>query len=96
MRSSGQGIVEYLLLMAVTIAMAQAFFKSSYFEDYFGQNSTLFAAMSTFMEYSYRHGRPPGGAVDTRSYSAGQDHDTYYNTSGSKTRFFDTPESYGQ
>ena len=97
MKSSGQSIVEYLLLMMVVMVLSQAFFTSSRFKDYFGQNSTLFDAMSTAMEYSYRHGLPiESGAVDSSGYSNGQDHETYYNKNIPRSRFFDTPASYGQ
>ena len=85
----GQSTIEYVLLLAVVVALASTVFKSKLFQEVFGRDSDFMAALIVRMEYAYRHGRM--GDEDNRNY---QQHPTFYNKEEGKSRFFAPAEAY--
>ena len=73
--SSGQSTVEYILVLLVVVSLGYTVFKSKAFEELFGENSSLFAALKVRIEYSYRHGL--SGSTDNSNYT--NSHDSYLN-----------------
>jgi len=90
LNEKGQSAVEYLLLLVVVTSLSYAVFKNPKFKEFFGQDSSFFAAMRDRMQYSYRHGLV--GFEDNSSYTG--IHDTY--ATGGSTRFIAPVARYPQ
>jgi hypothetical protein len=52
----GQSVVEYILLLAVVVAIAMGVFRSRAFQDFFGKDSSFFTAIARSIEVNYRFG----------------------------------------
>jgi len=96
----GQSAVEYILLLAVLSSIGYAFFNNPKFKSFFGSNSTYFTSLKQGMAYSYRYGRELKRDTDYESamsfeYNTNQ-HDTYFDATTGKSRFFTGIEEYGR
>lgn len=89
-KSSGQSMVEYLLLMGVVITLVLTVLNSEAFKKLLGADSSVFDGFRKRIQYTYRHG--VNGINENVNYGGGQ-HDTYYN---GKTRFFVPGAEYPQ
>jgi hypothetical protein len=86
----GQTMIEYILLLVVVVSLAVAFMNSDTYKKFVGKDSLLMQKLVRQMSYSYRHGRQ--GEVDESNYSI--EHDTYFNRTEGKSRFFTPIEAY--
>ena len=91
--SSGQALMEYILLISVISLMFISILKSDQFQDVFGEDANFFKQMRIKMAFEYRHGlsRKKGKNDLTNNAYAGR-HETY--SDGSKSRFFITKVPY--
>lgn len=98
--NKGQSVVEYILLMAVVASIGFAFYNNQRFKEFLGGQTGFFAAMRNGMAYSYRYGRDLKPEVDFNQAQSfnyqSRDHDTYFNKSTGKSRFFEGTTSYGE
>ena len=65
--NGGSPTIEYVLLLAVVVALASTVFKSKLFQEVFGRDSDFMAALIVRMEYAYRHGRMETRTIGTIS-----------------------------
>ncbi len=96
----GQGVVEYILLLAVVSTITFIVFKDKRFKDFVKGDAGMFATMKRGMMYSYRYGRDLQSADNYDSamgyeYTTNQ-HDQYLNKSNNESHFFMGAEPYGQ
>jgi phosphoribulokinase len=93
----GQTMVEYILLLAVSISLVMTFFRSEAFRRMFGEEGRLGTLIKTEAEYSYRHAYIRGNVgnipADNRRGSA---HPSYFGPETNDTRFFGAKEPYPQ
>lgn len=90
LNQKGQSTVEYILLLVVVVSIATALMNSETFKKFVGKDSALMKKLVGQMAYSYRHGRQ--GDNDTSNYSL--NHETFYNSTEGKSRFFTPQTSY--
>lgn len=91
----GQTMVEYILLLVVSISLVMTFYKSDFFKRFFGEQGSLGKMIKEDSEFGYRHAylrnRP-------KEYSTGHiygpSHPSYQNTEKNETRFFGAKEPY--
>ncbi len=87
----GQTMVEYILLLSVLVSIGFAIFRSDMFQNFIGEDSAFFDAISGYTEYTYRHGTGEGRASENTDGIT--NHKSYY--FGGKSRFFiATGEAY--
>lgn len=96
----GQGLVEYILLLAVVSSVTFIVFKDKRFKAFIKGDSGMFATMKRGMMYSYRYGRDLQSAENYDAamgfeYSTNQ-HDQYINKSRNESHYFMGAEPYGQ
>lgn len=94
----GQGVVEYILLIAVLTSIGYAFYNNRRFKELIKGTDGMFATMKKGMSYSYRYGRqfdpnsdfegPASFEYDTNK------HDLYFNSEQGQTRFFSGVDPY--
>ena len=97
--NKGQSAVEYILLLAVISSISYAFFNNRKFKEFFGKDSSYFSSLQQGMAYSYRYGRELKRDTNYEqamsfNYSSPQ-HDTYYDKTTNKSRFFTGVDPYG-
>jgi hypothetical protein len=63
----GQGVVEYVMLLAVVTSIAASVVKSDAFQNVLGPDSNYFAALREFTTFNYRHCL--SGTTDNSNYS---------------------------
>lgn len=91
----GQTMVEYMLLLAVSIGLVMTFANSEFFKRNFGSEGALAKKIKLEYEFGYRHAYLTNNAGDiSRDPSSAQEHPSYYQTSGSDTRFFGPQDIY--
>jgi hypothetical protein len=88
----GQSMVEYILLLAVVVAISATVLKSGFVSDYFGEDGTFTKNFKLELEYSYRHA-VRGRKANSVNYTS-PNHDSY-KFSGD-TRFFGPLQRYPQ
>lgn len=81
----GQSAVEYILLLAVVVALTMGVFKSKAFQDFFGDDSAFFAELARGIESNYRYGL-------TLDDTSDNPHPGFYVSGGS--RFFSGRNAY--
>ena len=80
----GQSTVEYIMLLAVVVALMTAVLKNDRLQDYIGKGGEFFRRHAEFISYTYRHGLPGRGmqrADDYQSYQTAE-HPTYRTEDG--------------
>lgn len=92
----GQGVMEYILLLAVITTVAMSVFKSRAFKNFIGDKGFV-SKMRDGMRYSYRYGRDSSTVQDVDkalefNYQNNQ-HDTYL-MNGNTSRFFSGLSKY--
>jgi hypothetical protein len=97
----GQTVVEYILLLVVSVSLFMTFYRSETFKRLFGEQGKIGLKMKTQNEFSYRHafyGSGPDRATlsdiprDNKDISL---HPSYAEP-GVGTRFFGPKDQYGQ
>lgn len=88
----GQSLVEYMLVILVSVSLAYSILKSDMVQDYFGENGTFVTNFKSELEYSYRHGIR-GRAKNIINYNS-PNHDSY--RKNGDTRFFGPLQRYPQ
>jgi len=88
----GQGVVEYILLIAVITSIAFTILNSKKFKEFTKGNKGFVRSMQTGISYSYRYGRDYQSAKNAENaqsfnYESGK-HDTYLNDEGKSHYFF--------
>lgn len=93
---AGQSTVEYILLLAVIIAIATTILNSTKFKNLLGKNGRLATMMKQETEWNYRHGLPgrQQGAIIIR-YPNGS-HPTYFNAAKGTSHFIGPRDPYPQ
>lgn len=92
----GQTVVEYILLLAVSVSLVITFYKSATFKSLFGEQGAVGQVYKAESEWGYRHAflaGPKTGATST-PYTSANEHPSYYNSSEGKTRFFGPNDPY--
>jgi len=98
--AKGQGVVEYILLLAVVASITFIVFKDKNFKAFIKGDSGMFATMKRGMMYSYRYGRDLQTAENYDAamgfeYTTNQ-HDQYLNKARNESHYFMGAEPYGQ
>ncbi len=96
----GQGVVEYILLLAVVSTITFMVFKDKNFKAFIKGDSGMFATMKRGMMYSYRYGRDLQSTENYDSamsyeYTSNQ-HEQYLNKQRNESHYFMGAEPYGQ
>lgn len=86
----GQSLVEYMLVILVSVSIAYSILNSDLVKDYFGENGTLATNFKLELEYSYRHGIR-GRKRTNKDYNS-PNHDSY--RANGDTRFFGPLQRY--
>ncbi len=95
-RQRGQTVVEYILLLAVSVSLVITFYKSATFKSLFGDQGAIGQTYKMESEWGYRHAfiaGPKSGAT-SGPYTSAHDHPSYYNPSEGTTRFFGPNDPY--
>lgn len=90
----GQSTVEYLLLLAVIIAIATTILNSTRFKDLIGENGKFAKTIKSETQWNYRHGLPGRDPGTPQILFPGATHPTYYNGARSKSHFFGPVDPY--
>lgn len=96
--TSGQSVVEYILLMAVISSLGYTFYNNKRFKAFMKGNDGMFATMKKGMSYSYRYGIEYKSdiSIDEKmsfDYQSNK-HDSYVNPQTGTSRFFAGAEPY--
>jgi len=91
----GQTVVEYILLLAVSVTLVMTFLKSDAFRRFFGDQGQLGVMIKAETEFAYRHAflRNNQGNIPSNNRQ-GSAHPSYFNAEASDTRFFRGEERY--
>lgn len=97
-KEAGQTVVEYILLLVVSVSLVMTFYKSATFQSLFGENGSVGVAMKEQTEWGYRHAYIRGvrPAPTSAPYPTASSHPSYYNQSLSTSRFFGPFDPYPQ
>lgn len=88
-KQSGQTVVEYILLLAVSISLVLTFYRSDAFRRLFGSQGSVGAAIREENEWGYRHAYLLRRNIGTEPVQySGPDHPSYYDSNEGETRFF--------
>lgn len=95
---SGQTVVEYMLLLAVSISLVMTFYNSALYKRLFGNSGTIGEAIKSESEFNYRHAFPAQGQTDShpRTERNGAIHPSYYDNIFGGSRFFGSVNKYPQ
>jgi hypothetical protein len=92
----GQTVVEYILLLAVSVSLVVTIFRSQAFKSLFGTQGSVGKLYKQESEWGYRHaftvGKTPG--EQPIPYPSAEQHPSYYNFSVSESRFFGPSDPY--
>jgi Flp pilus assembly pilin Flp len=94
LNSKGQTAVEYILLLSVISVLTFSVINSKKFKDFMGPDSSFFAAIRSQVEFTYRHGYANRAENDKTNNNYTSNHETYYNSEESKSRFFTGGDEY--
>jgi len=84
----GQTMVEYMLLLAVSISLVFTFVNSDFFKRMFGEEGKIGKFVKSENQFAYRHAFLRNRQDDiSRENRDGRAHPSYYRPSG-ETRFF--------
>jgi hypothetical protein len=94
----GQTMVEYMLLLVVSVSIVMTFLNSSFFRRVFGQEGAIATTVKAQYEWGYRHAYleerlVDGSANPPRENTDGRSHPSYYHPNG-ETRFFGPTDAY--
>ena len=96
----GQSAVEYIMLLAVISSLSYVVLNNKRFKAFVNGKGGMFAMMAQGMSYSYRYGIDLKPGVDPSAKMsfeyATREHDTYFNTETTNSRFFSGKASYPQ
>lgn len=85
----GQTMVEYMMLLAVSISLMVTFINSDFFKKMFGTEGKLAKMIKEEAEFAYRHAYVRGHGADvSRTNRNGEAHPSYYQNGGSDSHFF--------
>lgn len=90
----GQSTVEYLLLLAVVIALLTTVFNSARFKALIGENGQFAQAIKAETQWNYRHGLPGRDPNTPQISFPGATHPTYFNSARSTSHFFAPKDPY--
>ena len=74
--NKGQSVIEYVLLMAVVMALAFGVFNSQYFKDFFDSEGTFFSVLATRIQHTYRNAL----YVEENDLDYNSPHPSFYNS----------------
>lgn len=92
----GQTVVEYILLLAVSMSLVITFYRSATFKKLFGNDGTVGKLYKWEAEWGYRHAYTFGrkqGELNV-PYTSASDHPSYVNKDKSQSRFFGPNDTY--
>ena len=93
----GQTVVEYILLMAVSVSLIITFINSDIYKRIFGSGGSLGTMIKEQNQFAYRHAYVKRDTPDIpRENPEGRDHPSYYNQTSGETRFFGPKLAYPQ
>ena len=93
-KQKGQTMVEYILLLAVSVSLIVTFVNSDFFKRIFGSQGSLGRMMKEENQFAYRHAFIKNRSGDiSRTNMDGRAHPSYYQPSGD-TRFFGPKDPY--
>ena len=92
----GQTMVEYILLLAVSVSLILTFYRSDFYRRMFGSQGQLGRSIKSGNEFSYRHALgSKGGYLDPlRTSRDGSTHPSYHDGIKNTTRFFGPKVAY--
>ena len=92
----GQTVVEYILLLAVSVSLVMTFYRSSTFKKLFGEQGVVGQVYKRETEWGYRHAYLLGSKEGANSlpYTSAREHPSYFNQSEGQTRFFGPSDPY--
>ncbi len=94
----GQTVVEYILLLAVSMSLVVTFYRSETFQRFFGTQGELGRIYKQDGEWGYRHASMTGKLLapdePNEPKTSAEDHASYYNKSKSVTHFFGANDPY--
>ncbi len=92
----GQTMVEYILLLAVSVSLILTFYRSNFYRRLFGSQGQLGRSIKSGNEFSYRHAlaNKPGYEDPPRTGRDGSRHPSYHAGIKNTTRFFGPKEPY--
>lgn len=94
----GQTVVEYILLLSVSVALVMTFYRSAAFKKLFGENGEVGKLVKSQGEFSYRHAysRNRPAADIPQNNKDGASHPSYADINQGGTRFFGPRDAYGE
>lgn len=93
LNQKGQTMVEYILLLAVSVGLLLTFMQSNFFKRYFGTTGLLASRFKHDAEFGYRHAFINHQLPDApRDNTDATSHASYYNNGS--TRFFGPKDVY--
>lgn len=91
----GQTMVEYILLLAVSVALVVTFYRSAAFQRYFGSEGRLGQQYKAEAEWGYRHAFIKGRTPESNQpKSTASEHSSYYSQERGSSRFFSASDPY--
>ncbi len=94
----GQTVVEYILLLAVSVSLITTFYNSDTFQNLFGSQGSVGKLYKWESEWGYRHafteGKDQGDQIPI--INSAENHPSYFSQSRGQTRFFGASDPYGQ
>lgn len=93
----GQTVVEYILLLAVSVSLVTTFYNSATFKKFFGSDGSIGKVYKVEAEWGYRHASMTGRGTTPEGNGPRPDimqHASYYNTVDPQTHFFGPSDPY--
>lgn len=90
--TKGQSTVEYILLLAVVIALFSSVYRSKAFQDFLGEDSEFFNTIAERLALDYRYARRIDISEDIDEIP-NSGHPSF--VEGNQSRFFGSIEEYG-
>ena len=91
---SGQSTVEYILLIAVIVAILTTFVNSTRFREIMGEGGSFARAIKGETQWNYRFGSQGREPAAPRIPYAGGVHPTYFNNAKNSSHFFGPKDPY--
>jgi hypothetical protein len=93
----GQTVVEYILLLSVSVSLVTTFYNSDTFRSYFGNDGKIGKIYKVEAEWGYRHATMTGRGSTPEGNGLRPNimqHASYYNSVDPQTHFFGPSDTY--